>query len=363
MLDPSRRLVYAYDELQNLAGRSLPPPEEIFGIDEDGRPRVTFDEEGRFAPRRDIILEVCYRNSRPVLVTAHGLGFGIYRKKPEGRSTGLVQMFDHPPLWTDIGYRVDDGSLTPGHRVVLKRTEETSPRFLEEHSPIDDLVEFHRFDSVEDQDLWLIEAIKTNLTRDELKHDDIVVINPDPTSTRKIVGPIRAKLFEMGIASHLAGVDTDPDIFFRTDSPSITFTGIFRAKGNEAGMVYIINADAGQASPYNLATVRNRLFTSITRSKAWVRVLGVGSGMTRLSREYAALKQHEFKLDFVYPTEEERANLQIVHRDMTKRQREVLEERQRSLLETIAALESGEIQIEDISPELRARLQALLGET
>ncbi|MDW8214574.1 MAG: hypothetical protein RMJ55_13525, partial [Roseiflexaceae bacterium] len=60
-----KRLVYAYDELQNLSGESLPPPEEIFGVDTYGNPLVSFDSD----ERRDIILQMCYRNSRPVLVT------------------------------------------------------------------------------------------------------------------------------------------------------------------------------------------------------------------------------------------------------------------------------------------------------
>ncbi|MFW8172261.1 hypothetical protein ACOID1_30375, partial [Klebsiella pneumoniae] len=44
MLKPPKRLVYAYDELQNLSGTSLPPPEEIFGNDAAGRPLVTFGD-------------------------------------------------------------------------------------------------------------------------------------------------------------------------------------------------------------------------------------------------------------------------------------------------------------------------------
>jgi superfamily I DNA and RNA helicase len=44
----------------------------------------------------------------------------------------------------------------------------------------------------------------------------------------------------MGINSSLAGVSSSPDVFFENDL--VTFTGIFRAKGNEAAMIYIINA-------------------------------------------------------------------------------------------------------------------------
>ena len=92
MLRTPKRLVYAYDELQNLSGTSLPPPEEMFGKDVRGLPLVTLGGD----PRRDVILQKCYRNSRPVLVTAHCLGFGIYRRPPTDKDIGLVQMFDHP---------------------------------------------------------------------------------------------------------------------------------------------------------------------------------------------------------------------------------------------------------------------------
>ena len=101
MLQPPKRLVYAYDELQNLRSQSLPSPEEIFGLAEDGTPKVRFKpfEEGQ--PQQDIILEKCYRNSRPALVTAHALGFGIYRNPPAPKESGIVQMFDQSSLWHD----------------------------------------------------------------------------------------------------------------------------------------------------------------------------------------------------------------------------------------------------------------------
>lgn len=74
MLKEPRRLVYAYDELQCLTSKSLPAPEEIFGRHADGTPRISFSPPQLGKPRQDIILEQCYRNSRPILTTAHALG-------------------------------------------------------------------------------------------------------------------------------------------------------------------------------------------------------------------------------------------------------------------------------------------------
>ena len=360
MLKPPKRLVYAYDELQNLFGESLPSPEDIFSDLDDGTSVAGFSNPSGDGPRRDIILQKCYRNSRPVLVSAHALGFGIYREPPSQDKTGLIQMFDNPMLWTDVGYQIKEGELNDGKRVVLHRTADTSPSFLEDHSPVDDLIKFVPFANHTEQTNWLVDAIERNLTQDELRCDDIVVINPDPQSTRSSVGPIRRRLFDKGINSHLAGVDTDPDTFFQFDEESVTFTGIFRAKGNEAGMVYVINAQDCHTSAPNLASIRNQLFTAITRSKAWIRILGIGRGMEALMNEYKTLSTNDFVLDFTYPNADQRQQLRIVHRDMTLDERKRLENSQRSLLDLVGDLEAGAVRVEDIDAEVLARLRELL---
>jgi len=359
MLNDEKRLVFAYDELQNLSGESLPAPEEIFGRMADGTPRVHFEAPHGTDARQDIILEKCYRNSRPVLTTAHALGFGIYRK-PVKKGNGLVQMFEHAHLWKEIGYELVEGELKDGQSVVLRRTEDTSPLFLEDHSPIDDLIQFHQFENEQEQADWLVEQIERNLEEDELLHDDIVVINPDPLTTRSQVGKIRRRLLDMGINSHLAGVDTDPDIFFRSGFSSVTFTGIYRAKGNEAGMVYILNAHDCDSAGRNLARIRNRLFTAITRSKAWVRVLGIGEGMKHLTKEFQTLKQKGFELRFRYPTQAERNQLMLIHRDMTSADRKRVESGKQNLARLFEDLESGRVYMEDLDPDLLDKLRQLL---
>lgn len=44
----------------------------------------------------------------------------------------------------------------------------------------------------------------------------------------------------------------------------------------------------------------------MTRTKAWLRVCGVGSSFDGLINEYNEVKQRGFKLEFTYPTEAER---------------------------------------------------------
>jgi len=365
ILKEPKRLVYAYDELQNLSNRSLPPPEEIFGDKANGKPKVQFNEPEAGQPKQDVILEKCYRNSRPVLSTAHALGFGIYRKPVvhrarDGADSNLVQMFDHKHLWTEVGYKVVEGKLEEGEHVKLARTSQSSPPFLEAHSTVDDLIQFKRFNSVEEQNQWLAEQIEQNLQQDELRADDIIVINPDPFKTRKNVGPVRRMLFDKKIKTHLAGVDTSPDIFFNLKEESVTFTGIYRAKGNEAGMVYIINAHDCYLHQVGSATRRNQLFTAITRSKAWVRVLGVGEGMKALIKEYEQVRDNEFALAFTYPTAEQRRKLNVINRDMTQAEKNARNRQNNYVTQLANGLESGEVQLEDLDEEHLARLQQLL---
>jgi superfamily I DNA and RNA helicase len=353
--------VYAYDELQNLSSVAMPSSTEIFGVKKDGQPVVSLEatpfDKGA---RRDVILERCYRNSRPILATAHALGFGIYRRPSGPNKIGLVQMFDQPDLWTDIGYEVHEGSLSPGNEVSLTRTDDTSPLFLEKHSSLSDLIQFRVFDSDQEQAEWVAEEIERNLGKEELRHDDIVVINPDPFSTRKNVGPMRKALVEKGIMSHLAGVETTPDVFFRSEDESVTFTGIYRAKGNEAGMVYVVNAHECYNTALNLARRRNMLFTAITRSKAWVRVTGVGPMMQNLIDEFEAVRAANFELRFRYPTDRERALLQIVHRDMSDEEAKTVRRRRAATGALIDDLEAGRVFLEDLDQRDLARLKRIL---
>ena len=116
--DP-KRIIWAYDELQNLSNSSLPTVEQQFGKNPHGESNVSLLNT-RNTPQQDIVLPVCYRNTPWALALAHGLGLGT------SREAGLVQSFDDPSLWMAIGYRVVDGSLQKGTRVVLER----APNFI-----------------------------------------------------------------------------------------------------------------------------------------------------------------------------------------------------------------------------------------
>lgn len=350
ILNPPKRLIYAYDELQSLNKKSMDSPENIFGVDGNNLPQVKLKNEvGK--PKEDIVLYKCYRNSLEILASAHALGFGIYRKE------GLVQIFENKNIWNEIGYKLFDSVLEEGKEVVLGRTSDTSPDFLSNHSKSDDLVKFIKFNNNDEQVEYIVNSIITNLKEDELTLDDIIVINPDPITTKNVVGLFRQKLYDKGINSDLAGVSTSPDIFHTGNT--ITFTGIYRAKGNEAAMVYVINSQYCAAG-YELSKKRNILFTAMTRSKAWVRVCGYGGDMQLIVDEFDLVKKNKFRLKFKYPTKSEREHMNIVNRDMSAEEKNKLKRNERNLNELLIDLREGRIKKEDIPTDMVDSLKSLL---
>src|SRR3546814_941572 len=106
-------------------------------------------------------------------------------------------------------------------------------------------------------------------------------------------------------------------------------------------MVYVINAQVCNGFGTGLASLRNRLFTAITRSKAWVRVIGYGPQMQGLIDEFSALRKRNFVLDFTYPDDTLLSKLRIVHRDLSPHEKNRLERRKSQLAALLVDLENG----------------------
>ena len=112
---------------------------------------------------------------------------------------------------------------------------------------------------------------------------------------------------------HTAGA-ANPEDFFRDDS--VVYSSVRRAKGNETFMVYIVNAQKCVNS-LRRRSDRNGLFTAITRSKGWVRVLGFGEDMKVLNQEFEEIKKHDFKLYFdEYPDKEKQKEIFLNNQDV-----------------------------------------------
>ncbi|MGK3957606.1 DEAD/DEAH box helicase [Arthrobacter sp. R4] len=341
-----KRIVWGYDELQKLSDAAMPSTDELFGTGPAGESLISL-ASGPNEPRRDIVLPVCYRNTPWALATAHALGFGIYR---EG---GLLQHFDEPLLWKEIGYNVLRGSLEEGDAVSLERSDSSYPAYFTELVDPADAVLLKPFESEDKQDAWVADQIAINLNVDELEHDDILVVLPDSYRAKSRAPRIMRELSARGIPSHLVGVNTSVDEVFRAGS--VALAHIYRAKGNEAPMVYAVDTQHA-ASHFNAVTRRNSLFTAITRSRAWVRITGHGEQMESIVSEVAEVVDRKYHLDFTIPTADELATLRHVHRDRPEGDEEAVKKATQGLASFLEAIERGDLDFYDLPPALRTRL-------
>jgi superfamily I DNA and RNA helicase len=123
-------------------------------------------------------------------------------------------------------------------------------------------------------------------------------------------------------------------------------------------MVYIVNAEFCQIG-FELSRKRNILFTGITRSRCWVRLLGVGEQMEALRSEVNQVRDHAFELEFEYPDREQIKRLARVHRDMTEEERKDWERKISMVGDVFRAVIDGELPLEALPKDVREKLTSL----
>ena len=350
---PPKRIIWAFDELQKLSESAMPTVAQQFGKDDRGEPLVTLVNSDN-NPHQDIVLPICYRNTPWALSLAHGLGLGTSRKK------GLVQNFEDSSLWEDIGYRVVDGELEEGSDVTLERAPDSYPSYFPSLLTKSDAVRSMVFKDEYEQARVVASNIKLRLDEDELDHDDILIVLPDAFTARRQAAIVMEALASFGINGHLAGVTTSQDELFRPDS--IAIANIYRSKGNESPMVYVLNAQICMAGE-SLTVGRNILFTAITRSKAWVRLSGWGSGMKSLEEEIHSIEENDFRLKFRIPSVEEMEEMRRLHRGVPANREAKKLEAEKGLRSLVEALEGGEVSFDELPMDLKSAMAKLMGQS
>ena len=278
------RLIYAYDELQSLNEETkIPSKYQIFGRKQC----------------QDINLPICYRTPREILVTAHALGLGIYKTKEDG-SSDIVNMIQDVDTWAAIGYEVEDGVLDFGKFVTLGRKDVISEKCTDSVVILEKESEIEQYEYISDQILDLIK-------NQDVSPDDILIIDLDSINLNEDYSKFKEVFYSKAwdekkqqwtCKSNL--VNKDNAVKFRVKD-SIPFTTIFRAKGNEANIVFVVNSHKMQAiSSY----ARNRIFTAMTRARFKVYVLGT-KGMETFVKEAEMVKNNNYTLSFCYPTKAE----------------------------------------------------------
>ncbi|OUL33311.1 hypothetical protein BV372_16595 [Nostoc sp. T09] len=294
ILREPKRLIWAYDEVQSLESLAIPTTVEIFGTYADGSPIVNL--EGNYPDSeidKDLILYHCYRTPRPILVTAHIFGMGLLRPQ------GAVQFIPTSGGWEDIGYEIVSGNFQPGHKITIRRPEENSPNALEKLTQGQNLIQCQKFETTEQEINWVVEQIYKNIYEDELKPDEIVVITLDPRRMAQDFNRLQTQLTKLKIDSARVGLDTDGSVFRKSNH--VTLTGIFRAKGNEASVIYVIGFEEVGANSNLVVQQRNQAFTAMTRARGWCILTGIGQIAAILFREIEEILANYQQIAFTVP--------------------------------------------------------------
>jgi len=340
--EPSK-IVWAYDELQNLGEHKMLPPEELYGTGINAIPLVSLQND-KDKPQQDVLLPICYRNPPWTLTLALAFGLGIYRHD------GLVRMFRDPFFWKNIGFETVGGNLSLGKGVSLQRSRDRTPDFFYDLINPENAIVVNKFNSSEDQARWVAHQIKDDLENQELELNDILVIFPVPYTMARQAAYLTYELRSLKINCHIVGKDTSRDVIFKDDSVAITH--IHRAKGNEAAMVYVMNSQFYQGG-FELGKKRNSLFTAITRTKAWLRICGIGESMDVLLHEYNKVVENNYRLIFEYPNAEKMDAMDDTYGDKSEEQRSQLVTGFEQIKKIKKMLESGELTLEDVPDDIR----------
>lgn len=284
------KLIYAYDELQTLNEyrTKMPEPKDILGNE-----TICVDKS----------LSECYRSPKEIIVTAHALGLGIYHKNVDG-NIEFCNVIEDKSIWSATGYKILEGDIDYGHHVTLTRDEII-------RNEINDVIVAEKASNEEQNEKVILEIIRLIKDEDVLP-EDILIIDLDTIDLNEnyatfgqyaanylknnnYVDEQGKRLFDMNL------VNKDSSYSFKMKG-SISYTTIFRAKGNESNIVFILNAGrmASQVS-----SSRNKLFTAMTRAKFKVYIYGNGNGMDSILDEINTVKENNYCLSFNHPTRED----------------------------------------------------------
>lgn len=341
------RIYFAFDELQSLSQFDIPTPEELFGVDENGKPLVALQGEYEGPMDKLVLLNKSYRCHQNVLMLAHAIGLGIHNPR------GCIQMIFDPATWDAIGYSIESQKLEPGKPFVVKRPPENSPDLIDNiYKGTQHIIRTKIFDEREEEIEWVAEQIERDVNEENVPPEKIVVISMNSRKVKKYMGMLQGYLHEKNIASVVPGLMDDSDEF--AVEGRVTLSTVYRAKGNEAPVVYILSFDSLYDYVQEVG-MRNRAFTSISRSKAWLSISGVGENMKGALKEIKRILRDIPYMKFTFPSEEEIAR-NLDPGETTRRRQEV--KRARRSARDISEIDLGALT--DLSPsELNALIKRL----
>lgn len=269
-----RRLIWAYDEAQSLDSLKIPTAGELFGDE------LAHLVTGQYPDgiKKTEIIHRCYRTPDPIVTAAHAMSMGLLRRG--GMVSGITRTED----WKALGYEVQ-GRFTCGQQVTLKRLSEDSPNIITKlwQKPV---LEFETYNSRQAELRALANSIIEDVKCDRLQpsKEILVIVLGSFFEAMRLENHVAEFLISEGINIFITG--TSNCNILKADSENsdrnkfwceggVTVSRIHRAKGNEADMVYVVGLDNIAKDESNIR-LRNQLFIALTRTRAWVKLSGVG---------------------------------------------------------------------------------------
>jgi len=298
-------LVWGYDELQNILNVKIQSTVETFKNEKYKYKGIDLAKLQEQYPQidNDIVLAKCYRSSREILVLAHAIGFGIYNSK-------IIQMLENKDHWSDLGYEVIQGDCKEGSHMIIQRPLNNSPLTISEKQKPEELIRSYTASDMTDEVSWVCNSIQNDIENEKLNPEDILVVCIDDKYARKYFTRISENLREIDIKSNNVLADIYATDFFVEGC--VTLSTVYRAKGNEAAIVYVIGVDTFVYEKDSIIA-RNKLFTAFTRAKAWLVVTGANEYAEILFKEIRAALSKMPNLEFIYPNIEE---MNVFQRDL-----------------------------------------------
>ncbi len=93
-----------------------------------------------------------------------------------------------------------------------------------------------------------------------------------------------------------------------------------------------------------------------------LRICGSGNGIVKIKEEIDALISKNFTLDFLLPDDTQRERLRTINRDRTPAEKAKIKQAEDGLKKFIELFENDEIDLGTLRPDLREKLERILGE-
>ncbi len=293
------RVIWAYDDFQNILHVKMQDEKETFGKDVNGDYYIDFARKED--ELQDLVLHKCYRNPRKILITAFALGLGVYNKLRDG-GYQMIQRLENNEHWESLGFKVKEGDSSDGSKMVIERKEENSSGIKNSLLESNSIIRIYKAEKFREELDFIVDSILEDLGK-ELRPEDISVVCMDNINVKKYFDYIQNRLEQNKInCFNLLNVASNNKIYKVKDH--VTLSTIYNAKGNESGKVYIAGIDT-VFSKRNDITERNKIFTAMTRSVAWVTMSGVGAAVDYCMDEVSKLIENNFELVFTQPSEKD----------------------------------------------------------